>query len=258
MLTAYPLAWLTISAVLIVLSTRYLLKAKPDLSRVLTSACVVSVLSELIKTLSMAKMVPATNGTTMHVYIEMSHLPLHLCSLQILLIFFVRFTQNAKLRETILAFMYPTCMIGAFLALMIPTIFSTSIEVAQAFTHPLAYQYFLYHTMLVVLGLYIPLSKQVDIRPKHYLSTIGLLGAAGFVSIYLNSMFASPTYVNNKLVSVDYTPNFFFTYRTPIGIKLTELWHWYLYLVIIVLIAALAVGACYLPYFKKAWNARKN
>lgn len=256
MFTGYHFAWLAIAAASIVLSIRYLLRRKPDLKHVFTAACAVCVLSELIKTFSMMKMVPSADGTSMHMYIEMSHLPLHLCSLQILLIFFVRFTQNMKLRETILAFMYPTCMIGAFLALLIPTIFSSSIELTQAFTHPLAYQYFLYHIMLVVLGLYISLCGQVNIRPRHYLSTMGLLGALGFASLYLNAIFAAPTYQNGQLVSVDYTPNLFFTYETPLGIELTALWQWYLYLVIIVLLAALAIGACYLPFFRKAMKKK--
>ena len=46
--------------------------------------------------------------------------------------------------------------------------------------------------MLVVLGLYIPLSREVELRPRHYLSTMAIVVAAGFVSFYLNSAFAVP------------------------------------------------------------------
>src|SRR5699024_2509932 len=97
-------------------------------------------------------------------------------------------------RTTVLAFMYPTALIGAALALAMPSIFSTSIEVSQAFTHPLAYQFFLYHSMLVVLGAYIPLCGEVELRPTHYFSTLGILGAMAMASLYLNSMFAAATY----------------------------------------------------------------
>ena len=43
-----------------------------------------------------------------------------------------------------------TALIGAALALAMPSIFSSTIEVSQAFTHPLAYQFFLYHSTVVV------------------------------------------------------------------------------------------------------------
>lgn len=258
MFTAHHFVWLALCAALIAASALFLIRRKPPLQAVLTAVCVVCVLSELIKTFSMAEMVPSSDGSRMHVYLRMQHLPLHLCSLQILLIFYVRFTQNARLRETVLAFMYPTCLLGAFFALMILTIFSTSITPQQAFTHPLAYQFFLFHTMLVILGTYIALSGEVDIRPRHYFSTLGILAGLAFLSLYLNSIFAETTYVNGELVSVDYSPNFFFTQDTPIGIELYEKWQWYLYMAIIVALAVVLIGLFYLPFFIKASKLKKN
>ena len=199
----------------------------------------------------MLRMVPASDGTTMHLYVETGHLPLHLCSIQILLIFYTCFANEGKIKEALLAFMYPTCVAGAFLAIMMPSIFTASIDISQAFTHPLAYQYFLYHAMLVVLGVYIPMSKEVNIQPKHFWSSFGILAGLAVISIYLNSMFATPTYVNDELVSVDYSPNFFFTQRTPIGIELTQMWQWYLYFAIIVLLGFGLLLAFYLPYILK-------
>lgn len=250
MFTAQHFLWLFISTALIVCSIIFLQKKKPAMKTVLTVACVICVLSELVKTFSMMQMVPSSNGKRMYLYLEMQHLPLHLCSIQILLIFYARFTENVKKRTAVLAFLYPTGVLGAFFALLMPTIFKTSIKVSEAFTHPLAYQFFLYHTMLIILGLYIALSGQVDIRPKHYLTTLGLLGSFAFASLYLNSIFASPVYKNHKLVSVEHSPNYFFTYRTPVGIKLTEIWQWAVYLAIIVAIAIILIGLFYLVYFR--------
>lgn len=252
MYSLYHLVWIFICIVLIVGALYYLKVKKVPLQTLLSAACVICILSEVTKTFSVLEMVPSSNGATMHLYLQMSHLPLHLCSIQILFIFFARFSKNQTAKETLFAFMYPTCTLGALFAIAIPTIFETSISTNQAFSHPLAYQYFLYHVMLVVLGVYIAISKEVDIKPKHYFTSLAILGTMAFVSIYLNSIFATPTYVDGELVSVDYSTNFLFTQETPINIPLTEKWHWFLYLGIIVTLAVVLIAIFYLPYFKKA------
>lgn len=258
MFTVYHFIWLAICIPLCAVALWQLKKRKPPLKKVLSLACIVCVLSEVIKTLSVLKMVPSTDGTTMHLYMEMQHLPLHLCSIQILFIFYARFARAGKAKETLLAFMYPSCILGAFFALMLPSIFSTSIDVTEAFTHPMAYQFFLYHTMLVVLGAYIAMSGEIHFTGKHYLSSMGILGVLAFVSLYMNSIFATPTYVNGELVSVEYSTNFFFTQRTPIGVELTTKGDWFLYMGIILTLAVVLVGLFYLPFILKARKAKKN
>ncbi len=252
MFSVYHIIWIAIVAVLIPISLIYLIKKEVGLERFLTFACIASVISELIKTFSVLQMVPSSDGQTMHLYMTLDNVPLHLCSVQIILIFIARFCKNHNLRDTLLAFMYPTCTVGAIFAVFIPIIFGTSIETEQAFTHPHAYQYFLYHAMLVVLGLYILLSKKVDIRPKHYFTTLGLLGIFAFVSLYFNSMLASPTYENGELISVDFTANFFFTYEVPIDIPLTEMWHWYVYLGVLLALVMFFLTLFYIPVFRRA------
>ena len=248
MFTTNHFIWLAICIIIEIGAVAWLYRHRPSLKSVLSFACIGAVLSEVIKTFSVMQIVPSTDGTTMHMYMEVGHLPFHLCSIQIISIFLARFAKESEWKESLLAFMYPTCSAGAFLALMMPTIFSKSIDISQAFTHPLAYQYFLYHTMLIMLGIYIPMSKEVNIKPKHFFSSLGILSLLAFLSIYLNSMFAVPTYVDGELVSVDYTTNFFFTYETPIGIPLTEKWQWFLYLGIIVGVAVVMLFLFYLPY----------
>ena len=257
MFTINHFIWLGICVVIIAAAMLWLSRKKPELKSLLSVCCAVCVASELIKTFSMMQMVPSADGTRMYLYIEMSHMPLHLCSLQIITIFFARFARESNFKNIILAFMYPTCVLGAVMALAMPSIFSTSISVDQAFTHPLSYQFFLFHTMLIVLGLYIFTSKQVDIRPKHYWTTLGVLGVLAFVSIYLNSMFAVPVYDSQNLVSVEYSPNFFFTYRTPIGIKLTEMWHWYVYLAIIAALAVTLIAVFFIPVLVRSKKENK-
>ena len=251
MFTINHFIWLGICALLLAASFVLLHKKKPALKKVLLAACVLSVISEVIKTFSVLEMVPSSDASTMYPYLEMQHLPLHLCSIQLVFIFYAQFAREGRVKEALLAFMYPSCTMGALLAIAMPSIFSNSIDVSQAFTHPLAYQYFLYHVMLVILGVYIARCGEVAIRPRHYLSTLGILGGLGFLSLYLNSMFAVPTYVNGELVSVDYSPNLFFTIKTPIGIPLTEKWHWMVYMGIVVLLAVVLIGLFYLHFFLK-------
>lgn len=249
MFTGYHFAWLAVCAVLILGAECCLHTKWPSLQTVLSFCCAGSVLSEFVKVFSVIKLVPSADGSVCYPYMELQHLPLHLCSIQILFIFYVRFARDSRLRTALLAFMYPSCLIGALCALLLPSIFTGSIDVSQAFTHPLAYQYFLYHAMLVILGLYICQSRQAAIHSRHYWSTLGFLCLLGFASLYLNSAFATAVYEDGRLVSVEYTTNFFFTSRPVAGLVITELWQWYLYLIALLLLAMALVALLYLPIF---------
>lgn len=256
MFSIYHFTWLIISILLIIFIEHYLLKHQIPLDKVLKICCVVCIFSEFIKTFSVMEMIPSADGTKFYPYIDHRHIPLHLCSLQIITIFWITFTKNSKIKETLLAFLYPTSIFGAFLALLLPTIFAESILPSQAFTHPLAYQFFLYHSMLIILGLFILLSHQVDLKPKHYLSTIGILALLAFLSIYLNSIFADANYVNGILVSVENTTNFFFTYDFAFDIGINTIGKWYLYISVITLLAIIVIAIFYLPVFKRAKTSK--
>ena len=252
MFSPQHLIWLAICVVAIIFVLRALFARKLPLEQVLSVSCVLAVVSELVKLLTYIQMVPTADGSAMHMFIEWRHLPFHLCSIQIFLIFYARFAESAKRRETILAFMYPTCVFGAFLALALPSIFTNGIEPAQAFTHPVAYQFFVYHSMLVVLGVYIARCGEVKINfSRHLRSSLAIMLAFGMMSVYANSALAYVTYTGTQLLSVENTPNFFFTYRTPIGLLLTEKWQWYVYIAIISALAVLVFTLFYLPFREK-------
>ncbi len=225
-------------------------RKRPPLSRVLTYALIVSALSEIVKIGSTIEMVPSAGGSLLLPYLPMNHLPLHFCSIQIILIAFARFTADRQKRETVLAFMCSTCILGAAAALLMPSIFTTSISVEQAFTSPVAYQFFVFHTMLLVLGIIIVRSGEIQWKKRHFTNTLLLVYLMGFVSIYLNSILASPTYVDGKLKSVDFWTNFFFTYQNPIGIRITSLWQWFVYLLIITALATVLLYLFYRPLIR--------
>lgn len=251
--------WVGISIALIVTSLILLKKYKVSLKTLLTICCGICIASELIKIFTMIEIVPNEAGTAMYPYIELQHLPVHLCSIQIILIFFCRFAKDSKLKNMIYGFMYVTCSIGAAFAIALPSVFNTTITANQAFTHPIAYQTFIYHAMLIVLGLYIPMSKEVDLKFKNYWSSLLVLALMAFCSIYLNSLFATVVYKDGALMSVEHVTNFFFTYIPPIaGINLTLKWHWFVYLGVLIALAFVLLFIFYLPYLIKEVKVKKN
>lgn len=259
MFSVYHFLWLVIAGVLVAGGLVVLCRRRVPLRTVLTAACVGAVLSECVKVFCTVEMVPSQDGSMVFPYLKPQELPLHLCSMQILLIFYVRFAKNSARRTMLLAFMYPTCFLGGLAALALPSIYSANmVAPAQSFLQPLAYQFFLYHTMLVLLGLYILLSRQVVLRPRHFGTTMGLLGALAFVSIYLNSIFAGATYTNGVLMHVDYTPNFMFTYQPPIPVTLTTIGDWGLYLLVLCVLATALVALCYVPVFQRSRTQRSK
>ncbi|MBQ3599514.1 MAG: YwaF family protein [Clostridia bacterium] len=258
MYTLPHFVWLAVCAVFITVATVLLRKYNPPFKKVMSWACVAAVIAELVKTFSVMKLVPSADGSHSYVFLETNNLPLHLCSIQIIFIFYSRFAKDGKAKEILHAFMYPTCTIGAFIAILLPSIFTGGTTFAEAFLSGHPYEYFLYHSVLVILGLHIYYAHKDILRPKHYFTSLGALGVLAFVSLYLNSMFANPVYENGKLISVERTTNFFFTYEFVIDFKFTEIWHWYIYLASIFALACLLVALFYIPVFVRYFKAKKQ
>ena len=250
--------WIIICVAIIGISIYFLTKYEVSLKNVLTVACILRIIGDMVKVFSTIEMVPNNMNGLMVPYLKLQYLPLHLCGLQVIFLFYARFAKNEKGRNAVLAFMYPTCMIGGFISLLIPTIFTDSISVSQAFTHPLSYQFFLYHTLLVIVGMYIPLSKQVKLNTKSYLATLAILFGTAYLAIYVNSMCAVPVFEGKKVIAVNYITDFFSLTYTPIGIPLNTIEDWYLYLIILMLIAILLMGLFYIPYFIKDYKSLKK
>ena len=251
MFTWRHLLWLVICAGIVSVVMYAYNKRRPNLERVITVALYIAIASELSEIFSIIELVPSRNGELMLPYLPLNHFPLHMCSMQIILIAVAKFMKNEKRREHLLAFMAPTCVFGGFFAMLLPSIFSTTIPVERCFTSIIGYQFFLYHTMLIILGLIIVRSGRVAWSMKHYRNTLLMVYLMGVISLFLNSMFASPTYVDGKLVSVDFWTNFFFTYQNPLGIHITQLWQWYLYILVLYALVAFLLFMFYLPLIRR-------
>lgn len=249
--------WLAICAVLIVGPVLYMRKRKPSLKDVLTACCIVCVVSEIIKVFGTIEIVPSADGTMYYPYLETNHIPLHLCSLQIITIFLCRFMKEGKKREIVLAFLSTTAPLGAAFALALPSVLGSTVPLGHEFFHPIAYQTFLYHTMLITLGIYIQMSGEVHYETKYYWYTLGILGALFFCSIYINSLFGHAVYNADTLVSVEHTTNFLFSYLTPIGLVLKKKWHWFIYLAIIFSLAFSLIALFYIPVFIRSAKEKK-
>ena len=247
--------WIGICVALILLG--YVLIKKYDFSikTIIDFAFYFSIASELIKVLSAIEMVPIANEGGLYPYLEARYFPLHLCSLQIFSFAYLKFSKhNSTFREWLLAFMYPSCILGGTIAILLPSIFSNGISVDEAFAHPLAYQTFLFHTMLILFGIYIYQSKEIKLNSDGFRKSVIVLCILSFLSIYINSIFSTPIYENGKLAGVSNSANFLFTALAPIPLSFNYKWQWLIYLLVIAIISISLMYFLYLPIIKKEKN----
>lgn len=251
MFSVYHLAWLIVSIIVVVLGFKYVVKNKLPLKKLLLFGVYAGVVVELIKIFSLVRMFPSGDGLTMYPYIETQHIPINLCSLQKFFMVYVLLTKSEVGRNNMLAFMYPSGLIGAMIALFVPAGASIEWSLKGILLNPQAYEFFLYHALLVIIGVYIPLSGEVPIRKKNILTSGAILGGLGIITMYLNSAFANVEYTNGLVSRVQYTPNYLFTYKPPINIAFSQVWHWYLYVFVIGFLAMSVITILYLPFIKK-------
>lgn len=251
--------FLGISVIIIVTSLIIFKKKNVSFNTVLNIMLVVAVLSELIKIGEYIE--PYTNeaGKVIGVYFDKEGLPFHLCSIQIIFLFVVRLCKEGSFKNKLLAFQYPTAFLGSLLALMLATI---TIE----YDRPLAWQYFLYHSCLLVYGLYIPISKVVKIDTKMYLNTCVCLIGLFIVSIYINGLLAVPSQdvINSAGEVIGQTEGmyvwFFYSTKPPIeNLPILNLDNgWFVYILSILVIGIIAVTLVHIPFFIKDYKERKT
>lgn len=111
-----------------------------------------------------------------------SDLPFHLCSIQIIFIAVVCFINSEKIKRFILSFMMPSCLFGGIAAIFLATTSSLNGGIA------ITLQYFLYHVSIVVFGLYLLTSKEVDLNIKDYFNCLKFLLIIFLFAIYINSI----------------------------------------------------------------------
>ena len=115
-------------------------------------------------------------------YLPKTDLPFHLCSIQIIFLAILVFSNNKKLHRLLYSFMLPSCLIGALGALLIPT----SSSVGRVCT--ITFQYFIYHSALIVFAIKLFTAKDLKFTVRDYFTCLGTLVFILFIAIYINSI----------------------------------------------------------------------
>ena len=248
------LMWIGISVALIVFGMVACLRRKPSEEHFLKICLAIGITSEAVKLFSVMRILPmvdiAVNGAALDYtyagqytpYLEMADLPLELCSLQIVFMPLMLLIKKPEWKSRMRALIYVTGVIGGTLGIALAEVTVDYSTVREYLTSPRIYQFFLYHSMVVTLGLYMGFGPDSDVSLHGYKETMGLLLAMDVPTFYLNSVFSQPVYVAGKPEGIVYRTNFFSSYVNPLGLVLTQRWQWLAYLAIRLAIAAVLIA----------------
>ena len=161
-----------------------------------------------------------------------NHLPFAMCPFQIFLIFTLAFSSGLEKRRPLLAFMYPMLVGGGWIGMLLqtPSAYHGLLDIGT-------YRYFIYHSMLIFLGLYLYMTQPIRYTIKEYGMSIGLAAVALILAIWVNGFFGWDPRVN-----------FLFVVRPPMeGLPLLNLDHgWAVYILQMVWISVVVFTLCYL------------
>ena len=163
--------------------------------------------------------------------IDQTQLSFHLCSVMIYSVILINVIKNEKFVKTMKSFMVPCMLIGALMALLIPT---EGVDV----TVPRVWQYMLIHGTLVFYGFYLALIERVDMSVRAYLTNLKLLSVVVMMAFLMNSVLEA------------FGTNFLFLRYPPMdGLPILNLDHgWYVYFVSLAAVACLLLFLVHLPF----------
>ena len=166
--------------------------------------------------------------------IKQNQLDFHLCSIQIYLIISVYVIKNKKVTDIIKGFMVPSMVIGALLALLIPT---EGVDVLR----PRVWQYMIIHANLVFYGFYLMLIEKVDLSFKTYKRNLLFLIIFAYIGLNMNSILAA------------YGANYLYLRVPPMdNLPILNLNNGYfVYIIHLVSVAILLITLVHLPFMKK-------
>ncbi len=205
----------------------FLVKKKPSLGAVTKVLLVIGIISETLKLCSYI----VANETEYGGYLPKTDLPFHLCSIQLIFMVILVLSKSDRVKRTLYSFMLPTCLIGGFAALMLPTSSSLNMPVITV-------QYFLYHTSIIVFAIYLYLSEEFKPEFRDYTAACLMLLATFFLAIYLNG------WVNDY----EHAINFMYVVNPPVeGLPYLNKNHgWLVYIVHYAVLAYVCITLCYI------------
>lgn len=177
MFTTEHFIWLLISVVLVILLLIGSKKLNVKIDKMVTITIVMYACSEVTKI--MCNMIPSSH-TEGGRFLDPGDLPFHLCSIQVFFLFAYKLAKTEKTKETILAFQVPTMLIGATIALFVPTV-GVKFSVVQV------YQYFIYHAFIIFFAIYVLREKLVKWEIKTYFVNLMLIGIIAIIVLWINS-----------------------------------------------------------------------
>lgn len=171
--------------------------------------------------------------------IDQPQLSFHLCSLMIYAVILINVVKNENFIKMMKSFMVPCMLIGAAMALLIPT------EGVNPAT-PRVWQYMLIHGVLVFYGLYLMIVEKVDLSFKAYITNLKLLLVVVVMAFLMNSVLG------------EYGTNFLFLREPPMeNLPLLNLNNgWGVYFITLSIIACLLLFLIHIPYIIK--DAKKK
>ncbi len=247
------LLWITISLFLIVFGLIFCRIRSPRWEDLVKCCFWLGLLSELVKIFSVTEILPIVEPVlsgasvsykvsgTYSPYLENADLPFELCSLQIPFYALVIWCRDPKWKRRFTSLIFVTGIIGGTLGILLAYIAPEHPTVRDFFTSPRAWQYFLYHAMVVTAGINAGFRRDSTVSLRDLKGVLAALASLDIITLYLNSIFSEPVYVSAKPVGLLYRANFFSSYVNPIGLVLTEKWQWIVYLIVRLLIAVITI-----------------
>jgi hypothetical integral membrane protein (TIGR02206 family) len=229
MFTLPHFIWLAAIILAIVVAIILIKKFKPSYKFV---ARILLILSAILKVIHIAtSMEPSEHGGMV---MSPTNLAFHLCSLQIFFVIFINFSKNEDHVNMIKSFMVPSMLIGAFLALIIPT------EGCDALVLRV-WQYFLIHGLYVFYGLYLLIVEKVDMSFKAYRNNFVILLACASAAFTVNSILKEEG------------SNYLYLRKPPMdGLPVLNLNNgWYVYIITLASVAVILITLVHLPYLIK-------
>lgn len=198
-------------------------------------------------------------------YFEPKDFPLHMCSIQFIVLFIAAKAKDMEKKKKALAFFFPTAIFGASMALILSNVFTIKgphdYWMTQCFISPVYYSFFFVHAYLLFAGLYIARNKDIQFHFKDCFNGIFIMFCLGFGSLLVNSLCTVVTRdAEGNIKTIISNANLFFTTDIPIdAIKLTEKWQYILYFIVLMILVVLVFILFFLPfYFKDKIEAKKK
>ena len=263
------LVFIAISVVLIVFGLIMIRRKKPPIRRLIKVCFILGVIMEAVKVLSVILILPVVepaveNGVLVYretgayaPYLQAEHMPFELCSLQLVFMFLALIIKNKKWKKRIYATMYGTAVIGGVMAILLSSIAPEFESAAAFFSAPRAWQFYLYHSMIVTMGIAIGMSEECDLHFRDVCAMLAAVLILDCASFYVNSLMSIPYYQGDTLVGMGNAINYFSSYNNPLGIVMSTKGQYFLYLAIRFVLACCITMLVYWPLTLKGKRNRK-